>query len=224
MDTQKKIRRIIEFMNIPDFEKIISAKLLELEISMAPQIEHFRNLKSQFREMTINGLKLLENDSFIKREPPYYFELKRIEDKPSQWAPQWHLLEITPDPVNDTPETILNELAKSFCGSHSDPNKIQHKEILSVSFQRYFDIHFTKYSDNYVFGSMRESEKKLEFIPDQKENMMKLNLSYKNLKKEDSYGELFRYLETYPEIRERLLAYFYMVEKPAADNPIAKAY
>lgn len=229
METQEKIRRIIEYMNIPDFEQIMSAKLLELEIALKPQIRHFAELKAKFKEMAGNEMKLLENEEV---EPPagagtqaHYFELKRVKDPHSGWGQKWIVWEIHPEPdpadINRAPETLLNELAQSMPGCQTDPTKIEHRKMLSSISQRYFDIVFTKYSDTYAFGSIRRGSKvagnKVK-VDTRGSNMIKLNLDYRKLKKEDSYDELLRYLEAYPEIREHLLAYFYIMEKPRADK------
>ena len=97
METQEKIRRIIEFMNIPDFQQIMSAKLLELEIALKPQIKHFQQLKSKFKKIAGNEMMLLEtgdpgNMAPVKRrtsQPAYYFELKRIKAGESSWGQKW---------------------------------------------------------------------------------------------------------------------------------------
>ncbi|MCX6581961.1 MAG: hypothetical protein NT166_17465 [Candidatus Aminicenantes bacterium] len=235
METQEKIRCIIEYMNIPDFEQIMSAKLLELEIALKPQIRHFAELKAKFKEMAGNEMKLLENEDGAPApgaaagegaEPPaHYFELKRVKDPHSGWGQKWVVWEIHPEPdpadVNRVPETLLYELAQAMPGCETNPAKIEHRKILSSTSQRYFDIVFTKYSDAYAFGSIRRGSKKTG-NDDKKDsrgnNMIKLNLDYRKLKKEDSYDELLRYLEAYPDIREHLLAYFYIMEKPRADK------
>ncbi len=231
METQEKIRRIIEYMNIPDFEQIISAKLLELEIALKPQIRHFAELKAKFKEMTGNGMKLLENEDGApaagSRTPAHYFEIKKVKDPHSHWGQKWIVWEIHPEPdpadVNRIPETLLYELAQLMPGCETDPAKIEHMKMLSSVSQRYFDIVFTKYSDSYAFGFIRRGSKKVgsDYKVDSRgSNMIKLNLDYRKLKKEDIYDELHRYLEAYPEIREHLLAYFYIMEKPRADRAI----
>ena len=228
METQEKIRRIIEFMNIPDFQQIMSAKLLELEIALKPQIKHFQQLKSKFKKIAGNEMTLLEtgdpeNMAPVKRgttEPAYYFELKRIKAGESSWGQKWIVWDIHPEPVNKVPEVLLNELSQSLGSYEADPDKIEYKEMLSTISYTYFDISFAKYSDTYAFGAIRQSSKKVKRPAETeniKNNMIKLNLGYRAFKKEDSYGELLRYLEAYPEIREHLLAYFYMVEKPRID-------
>jgi hypothetical protein len=103
----------------------------------------------------------------------------------------------------------------------TNPAKIVHRKMLSNISNRYFDILFTKYSDSYAFGFIRRGNKKAgsdHELDYRNSNMIKLNLDYRKLKKEDSFDELLRYLEAYPDIREHLLAYFYIMEKPRADR------
>lgn len=231
METQEKIRRIIEYMNIPDFEQILSAKLLELEIVLKPQIRHFAELKAKYKEMAGNEMKLLENEEKTTftgaGTPAHYFELKRVKDPHSDWGQKWIVWEIHPEPdptdLNRVPETLLYELAQSMPCCEANPSKIEHRKMLSSVSQRYFDIVFTKYSDTYAFGSIRQGSKKAgndQLVDTPGSNMIKLNLNYRKLKKEDSYEELLRYLEAYPDIREHLLAYFYIMEKPRVDKMI----
>ena len=229
MDTQETMRRIIEFMNIPDFELIMSAKLLELEIALRPQIKHFRDLKAKFKQIARNEMKLLEQED---REdvpgkttgPAYYFELKQSRDHQAWWQSKWVVWDIHPEPVDDIPHTVLKKLGQSINTYDIDPSRIVHSEILSSELGIYYDINFTRYSEVYAFGVLRQSSKRSENagFPGQMK-MLKLNMGYRKCKKEDSYGELLRYLESYPEIRERLLAYFYMMEKPRADKTIKSA-
>lgn len=229
MDTQETMRRIIEFMNIPDFEQIMSAKLLELELALRPQIKHFQDLKSKFKKMAHNEMALLEQEDREvvpgePEEPAYYFELKQEGDRQPWWRPKWVVWDIHPEPVDEVPPAVLKMLGQSMGTYDIDPARIVHREILSSDTGVYFDISFTRYSGDYAFGVLRQSSKKIEnaSLPGQK-NMIKLNMGYRKCKKEDSYGELLRYLESYPEVRERLLAYFYMMEKPRADKTIKSA-
>lgn len=156
-------------------------------------------------------------------EPAYYFELKQT-DRQSWWRPQWVVWDIHPEPVDDVPHAVLKKLGKSLSAYDIDPTRIVHSEILSSELGVYFDISFTLYSEVYAFGVLRQSSKKSEStgLPEQMK-MLKLNMEYRKCKKEDSYGELLLYLESYPEVRERLLAYFYMMEKPRADKTARSA-
>lgn len=224
MEPQEKIRRLIEFMNIPDFEQIISAKLLELEISLRPQIKHFEELKSRFKKMAGNEMRLLETESTDAApgkpaHPAYYFELKRVKDRHSFRRSKWTIWDIHPEPRDRVPRMILNKLAQSMNTFPVDPTRIEHREILSPALGGYFDTGFTRYSDTYAFGVLRRSSRPVE-TPARVESggMIKLDMAYRDCTKEDSYEELLNYLETYPETRERLLAYFYMIEKPRADK------
>lgn len=224
METQEKIRKIIEFMNIPDFEQIMSAKLLELEIALKPKIIQFQEQKTKFKTMAGNELTLLENDDSFKRLPAFYFELKRITDKQSWLGQKWALWEITPEPREQSIETVLLELAQSMGSYKADPTRIEQTELFSEAEQKYFDANFTKYSDTYAFGTVRQSKKEVETIPREEDyNMIKLSLGYKAFKKEDSCTEMLSYLESYPDIREHLMAYFYMMEKPWIDKSMKKA-
>ncbi|MCP4219589.1 MAG: hypothetical protein GY765_33460 [bacterium] len=220
MELQEKIRRLIEFMNIPDFEQIISAKLLELEITLGPQIRHMQDLKTKFKALTRREMELLETDGPEKTQSTYYFELKRVKNESSSLCHQWVLWDISPDPVNDIPEAVLEDLGMHIGTLPVDPYRIRHREVSAEASGRRFEISFVKYAGTYAFGAFREDCKGFSSLTEgKKRDMIKLSLEYRKFKKEDSYGELFRYLEAYPEIRERLLTYFYMVEKPAAKSP-----
>lgn len=224
MEPQEKIRRLIEFMNIPEFDLIISAKLLELEISLRPQIKHFEELKSRFKKMARNEMRLLETENIAAApgkpvHPAYYFELKRIKDRQPFPRSKWTVWDIHPEPPDRVPQMVLNQLIQSMNTYPSDSTRIEHREILSPASGGYFDTSFTRYSDIYAFGVLRPSSKSVETpVRGEAGGMIKLNMAYRDCTKEDSYEELLSYLETYPETRERLLAYFYMMEKPRVDK------
>ena len=40
----------------------------------------------------------------------------------------------------------------------------------------------------------------------------------KEIENEEKYTELFRYMEKYPEIKEHIFTYFYVIQKPLVDN------
>ena len=167
LEPQEKIRRLIEFMNIPEFDLIISAKLLELEISLRPQIKHFEELKSKFKKMAGNEMKLLETENTADApgnpvQPAYYFELKRIKDRRSFRRSRWTIWDIHPEPPDRVPQMVLDELAQSMNTYPADSTRIEHREILSPASGGYFDTSFTRYSDTYAFGVLRRSTRSVE--------------------------------------------------------------
>ncbi len=222
MEKHHKIRRIIEFMNIPDFELIISAKVRELEVSLKPQIHHYLELKAKFKEFASPQLALLEKEARERSDETekttHYFEMTQPNEKPLH-QDQWEIWELQPIPKTDLIDTTLNRFSLSLHHYQADPDKIHHLNVPCPDHPKSFDLRFTKYSDFYAFGVIREShEVPLPSPPKETHRIVKLNLDYRTLKKEDIYSELLRYLDTYPQIRERLLAYFYIIEKPAADT------
>ncbi len=220
MSTGKKIRRIIEFMNIPAFNQILSAKLLELEITLRPQIKHFQDLKAKFKEMAEAGMTVLENNAPVPAGcRAYNFELKRNRPRRFPLEGQWVLEAITPVPATPVPGRVLKELLQSMSCYGTDPARIHCKSLFYAGTGEYYDIHFTRYSEDYAFGVLRRSRRKEKASPGAATgNMLKLNLDYRESRKEDGYEELLRYLDEYPDLRERVFSYFYMMEKPAADE------
>ena len=127
---------------------------------------------------------------------------------------------IHPEPTNRAPENLLEKLIQDIPGCDIDSKRIEYRELFSIDTRCSYIIRFTRYSSTYAFGVLRRSSKKSGRAPlpeKRKSNMIKLNLGYRKLKKEDIYSELLHYLDEFPELRERLLAYFYMMEKPRAD-------
>lgn len=218
METEEKIRKIIEFMNIPAFNQIMSAKLMELEIALAQQIAYFKELKSHFQEMVEQDWRIVEEKRESPAEPSYYFELMRTRLDQPVLSYKWTILNIQPPEASGVYEEMLNELAPILGNYHSSASEIECREFYCHSAKRYVIVYFTKYSDSYVFGVIRGGDRRLE-----KENslrppaMIKINMDFRRIKKEDCYGELLHYLDMYPELRDRLLTYFYIIEKPVVD-------
>lgn len=222
MECQEKIRRIIEFMNIPEFDQIMSAKLLELEMALKPQIAHYCELKERFKKMTIAELDLVGSSSGSNRPQSYYFDLKRVENPGLLARNNWVVGEIKPERGEQLVPAI-EEFAVEIGHKGTGADRIESKEFFSTQTQKYYDVFFLRYSDNYIFGTISEKRKRIESASiGEPGDMINMDLKYRNKRKEDSYHELIRYLDAYPELRERLMAYFYIVEKPQADSTPGK--
>lgn len=222
MDKQERIKEIIELMNIPEFEKLINIKIEELKIILAKKVKLYYKLKNEFKGSNQeDGLQLFEDGSVDRSKQTYFFELNRIEDSSNKLGYQWILKKIDPEPEADIEEIIPSEVIAIIGRHKTNPTKIEFDEFYSKSLEKKFDIKSIKYNDSRVFGTIRtirEDKKVKESQLDDKSDTITLDVHQEKKENEKKYTELFRYMEKYPEIKDHIFTYFYMIQKPVVDN------
>lgn len=221
MDKQERIKEIVELMNIPEFEKLINIKIEELKIILAKKVNLYYKLKNEFKGTNQEGLHLLENGSLDRSKRTYFFELNRIEDSYSRTGYQWILKKIEPEPDEEI-EAIIPAEVIAIIGRHkTNPTKIEFDEYYSDKLEKKFDIKSIKYNDSRVFGTIRTIQEN-KIIKDthleDKGDTITLNVNQETKENDSKYTELFRYMEKYPEIKEHIFTFFYMIQKPVIDN------
>lgn len=221
MDKQERIKELIELMNIPEFEKLINIKIEELKIILSKKVKLYYKLKNEFKGPNQEGVHLFENGSLDRSKKTYFFELNRIEDAYSRLGYQWILKKIEPEPDTDIEEIIPAEVIKMIGRHKTNPTKIEFGEYYSKKLEKKFDIKSIKYNDSRVFGTIRtirEDKKAKDSYLEDKGDTITLDVHQENIENEKKYTELFRYMEKYPEIKEHIFTYFYMIQKPVIDN------
>ncbi len=221
MNKQERINEIIELMNIPEFEKLISIKVEELKIILDRQIKLYNRLRKEFKGADQQQLLLFENRKVDRTEHTYFFELKRVDDSMSKLGYKWILRKIDPEPGIAVDEIIPMEVIDLLGSRQTNPSKIEFDEFYSARFNKKYDIRSIKYNDSRVFGTIRvmiEGKRGEESHLENKRGTITLDVSQEKIENEKKYTELFRYMEKYPEIRDHIFSYFYMIQKPLVDN------
>lgn len=221
MDKQEKIKELIELMNIPEFEKLINIKIEELKIILAKKVKLYYKLKNEFQGQNQEGVHLLENGNLDPSKQTYFFELNRIEDPYSRLGYQWILKKIEPEPDMPIEDLIPAEVITMIGRHKTNPTKIEFDEYYSKELEKKFDIKSIKYNDSRVFGTIRtirDDKRNKDFQVEDKRDTITLDVHQEEKESEKKYTELFRYMEKYPEIKEHIFTYFYMIQKPVIDN------
>ncbi len=221
MDKQEKIKELIELMNIPEFEKLINIKIEELKIILAKKVKLYYKLKNEFQGQNHDGVHLLENGGLDRSKQTYFFELNRIEDAYSRLGYQWILKKIEPEPDIPIESLIPADIITTLGRHKTNPTKIEFDEYYSEELQKKFDIKSIKYNDSRVFGTirtLRNDKRNKESLLEDKRDTITLDVRQEEKESEKKYTELFRYMEKYPEIKEHIFTFFYMIQKPVIDN------
>ena len=128
---------------------------------------------------------------------------------------------IEPEPDEEI-ERIIPAEAIAIIGRHkTNPTKIEFDEYYSEKLEKKFDIKSIKYNDSRVFGTIRtirENKVSKDIHLEDKGDTITLDVNQDTKENEKKYTELFRYMEKYPEIKEHIFTYFYMIQKPVIDN------
>ncbi|MCK5055994.1 MAG: hypothetical protein KAT34_05025 [Candidatus Aminicenantes bacterium] len=221
MAKQEKIKELLELMNIPEFEKLINIKIEELKIILSKKVNLYYKLKNEFKGVNQEGLHLLENGSLDRSKQTFFFELNRIEDMYSKIGYQWILKKIEPEPDVEIEDIIPSEVITMIGRHKTNPTKIEFNKFYSKKLEKKFDIKSIKYNDSRVFGTirtLRENKKTGDYQLKDKGDTITLDVHREERETEKKYTELFRYMEKYPEIKEHIFTYFYMIQKPVIDN------
>jgi hypothetical protein len=221
MDKQDKIKELVDLMNIPEFEKLINIKIEELKIILSKKVNLYYKLKKEFKGVNKEGLHLLENGNLDRSKQTFFFELNRIEDTYSKMGYQWILKKIEPEPDTDIEDIIPAEIIAMIGCHKTNPTKIEFNEFYSKKLEKKFDIKSIKYNDSRVFGTirtLRENKKAGNSQLEEKGDTITLDVRREEKETEKKYTELFRYMEKYPEIKEHIFTFFYMIQKPVIDN------
>ena len=114
---QKILDDLDEFLDIPQFERIIFHKVEELKLYLADEIAHYRELKKYFKKRAYGEMKVLtgedtgEPDELEGKHKPgqtYYFALHKSPDG------HWNAVRLEPSPPAgyDISDIVPEEIAE----------------------------------------------------------------------------------------------------------------
>lgn len=218
---QESIDKLIELMNIPQFERIIIHKAKELKSLLKDEIALYKSLRETFQGGTHGNMKVCEDDG-KERTQTYRFELNLDED--GEWIPTG----ISPSPPSHyhvfdiVPKEVILHISKF----KPDPGKIERiKEFSSAKLEgKIFELSFTRYSHRHALGTICELKEKIP-IPtgDDPDNIIDINDSYKKEPEDGNYRELIFYMEKFPKFKTHIFSEFFMKWKPLIDNRMIEA-
>jgi len=221
MNRQNRISEIIELMNIPEFEKLINIKVEELKIILERQIRLYNKLKNEFKSEGKEKLRLFENKSMGHGSDTYFFELNRVEDVVEKLGCSWIIRKIEPEVSGNVKEVVPFEIIQKLSQHETNPSKIEFDEYYSESLRINYYVRSIKYNDSRIFGTIRlvsdQNELEDSFYKNGNDTIT-LSIPREQVENEKKYTELFSYMEKYPEIKEHIFTYFFMIQKPMVDK------
>lgn len=220
-DRLKRIKELNELLNVPELDIIFFLFMDDVKRKHAAHIEAYRSVKSRFREVGKGRMRLIENKSPRQhRKLEYYFELNRVQGRDNREQFEWAVTRIEPRTFSSVDKIIPPEFLELIEFQQSDPEKMELLEkFKSKKLRKHFDISFTKISNNHAVGNIRRSimddQNPTELI-----DVSAIDVDFQSdiEKEEREYIELLNYMEKYPEIRDEIFNYFYMIQKPMADS------
>ncbi len=220
MDLQQKIERIIELMNVPECEKILTCEMERLERIMQKDIHLYRELKDGFRRKARRCLRV-SGPGPGGGPDIYRFEVHR--EKGNSWRVT--VLEPALPQGMRVDELIPPDLMRLMTSFRTDPGKVRH---YTWSFQgpvgpRTFRLEFTNYSDRHVIGAIWELDRTLERAQEDWERggIVVIDASDPGCRgkgDEYCYNELIYYMEKYPEVKAHVFNDFFYRIKPKLDK------
>jgi hypothetical protein len=205
-----------EFLNIPEFERIIYHKIEELKHVLADKIRIYKHLKNNFKKTAYGHLQIFENQE-TERKQTYRFELDFLQNN------KWMITKIEPDlpeqcDINEImPQAIIDHIVTYDTDpdqifKYTGPGKTQ------VGMKNY-EVEFTRYSDYHILGTIREGAIHRETSAEEMDmKIIKADWNYEQKGDEENFRELFHYMQKYPEIKKRIFGDFFHKAKPKVDN------
>lgn len=226
MKTIEKIKRLIEFMNIPIIDEKLSLKIQEWEILFEPEINEFRSLTKRLGLMPGKQLHYEQLKALRDQQTIHVFKFTKASHPQETLKNSWTLESIQPDmeveqqiKVFQTEEFLQlledspfsPKFTRKILEHQTGPGKPKHQYKISVQ----------KISTHKVVGMICLHDDNNEYFPFSGSDTVKhrqVNTENWMEKKneENMYIELFRFMEKYPEVKDHIFFYFRSVLKPNA--------
>ena len=220
MDLRRKIERMIELMNIPACERLLTLEMERLEREMADDIDLYRNLKHDFRHKTRDCLRVAD------RGPRQEGEVYRIEVH-REGGDDWRVTEVEPPPAEGVSVERLapEELIRLMSSFRTDPFRVRRHRwsFHTGDGVRSFKVEFTNFSDRHIIGSIQEldlaePELRREWDRGGIAVIDAADPGCRGKGDEYRYNELIYYMEKYPQVKEHVFSDFYFRVKPKLDK------
>ncbi len=207
-----------DLLHVPQFERILHHKVEELKLYLHDEISLYRDLRKQFRKSTYGKLTVAGEEKSTGPQV-YRFHLEQMQ--PGEWS----VMELEPTVFADigTYGIIPREIIKHI--SHYPPNPVKIEELSNFVHPylegRFFNICFARYSDAHIFGTISELEGSAgPAAEDSVPGVVDIEDAYAAADPGTNMHELSVYMKKYPQLREHLLAEFYLKWKPLLEKKL----
>jgi hypothetical protein len=153
---QKILYELDEFLDIPQFERIIHHKIEELKEYLKDEIDYYLDLKGYFKKIAYGEMRVFEgsiDNLENNRTYSYYFQLTKEKDG------YWNVskIEPLPSPEYGADDIIPKEIIEYIQTEKCFLGKIQTINDLSFpTLNRYrCDLNYVFYSDYLVLGAIQ---------------------------------------------------------------------
>ncbi len=220
MDLRQKIERMIELMNIPACEQVLTLEMERLERMMEEDIHLYRNLKHGFRHQTRSCLQVADPGPGGASET-YRIELHR------QGGGDWRVTMVEPPAPDEMPAEALVplEVIHLMSSFRTDPGKVRRHtwSFHTLDGVRTFRVEFTNFSDRHIIGTICELDRSSGEAPEPwgRGGIVVIDAADPGcLGRGDEYryNELIYYMEKYPQVKEHVFSDFYFRVKPKLDK------
>lgn len=212
---QDLLDELNELLNVPQVERIMYHKILELKTFLHDEIQRYQELREQFKRSAYGDMEVIEvADAAGGRPATYHFQLDLHYQ--NQWKAT--LVAPSPPPGKETYDILPDELVEYISSFKTEPQTITKQEKLTLPALkgRVFNLQFIKYSDIFIMGNittyLETSEEEAR-----KKKTTDLTEIYNYDKRdtdEGSYKELIYYMKKYPALNRYFLTELHMKMKP----------
>jgi hypothetical protein len=145
----------------------------------------------------------------------YFFDLNGIKDQKSI---KWEPVKVKPTEVKDIIDMVLPKFIKKLGQYEVSPDLLQSEIIELPDLDKAFKIGFTKKSETWVQGFIKEHEEEKkgeeDFVIRDDSNILVITKKYKNLKKDEMYEKIKQIMKAHPDLIEDIFFYSHMILKP----------
>jgi hypothetical protein len=228
MGKQEILDELNEFLNIPQFERIIFHKVEELKLYLKDEIDLYRSLKQSFKKTAYGDMEICDDeDSEKPRHQVYHFELNSTDT--DAWVATG--IEPSPPPGCSAYDIIPEEIIQYMNTFETAPDRIESRRefMLPALKGKAFDLRFTRYSDHHILGTIK-SYRVGAAEGDEQETMEPIDTGdiyhyeYKPFEDDDesNFKEFFYYMQKYPALKAYFFTELHMKMKPLIMANIAE--
>jgi hypothetical protein len=220
MDLQAKIERMVELMNIPACEQLLTLEMERLERLMERDIHLYRSLKHGFRHKARGSLQVADQGIGAGGEM-FRVELRR------EGGDDWRVSVLEPPAPEGTPmeELVPLEVVRMMSSFRTDTGKVRRYTwgFNSMEGVCTYCVEFTNFSDHHIIGTIRRIGPVEEEEPEvwgRGEITVIDAADPEGAGKGDEarYNELIYYMEKYRHVKDHVFSDFYLRVKPKLDK------
>ena len=213
--TKQMKQEIMEMLRIEELNFAIYLVIKQFKEEYAKELRSFFIDKKRVRAFGLGGMRLVQNQSDWQYSITYSFELESFFPGQSRVS-HWGIKKFGPRPNVDPSLLIPHKLRSRMAEEPIDANKMVTLDFVSDELGKNFQVTFTRVSEEIMVGKIREIEA-VEYISEDDERHDHVDVNTSGLRDrnyDNSYIELYLYMEKHPSLRSEVFDRFYLLQKP----------